>query len=220
MSSRLSTVLWIRTDASVTALQQALQPLPVELRSNDNGFVHVLYDLDHWQGGVERGAHLRIVEAVRAQLTRAGIAFVPAIGTYVHAESLPTTSPLQILIVDNGVAESRMLSDSLRLHGNVVNTVHDSSLATRKVSERATDAVLLNLGPSLSDVADACHALRATPQGERIALVAINGHEHENLCGSLLDAFLARSVAPSELHRRLHRLVARRRQSLSVADAL
>ena len=116
----------------------------------------------------------------------------------VHADSREHRTR-RILIVDDDDDATDMLSQILERSGYVTRHAADGATALEVAAEFHPDLVLLDIGlPSMSGI-EVASALRHSPGGAEMRIVALSGREPEDLPpGEGFDAWL---VKPTSLER-------------------
>jgi PAS domain S-box-containing protein len=87
----------------------------------------------------------------------------------------PRQAGRRILVVDDNVDTTEMLSLLLAIHGHEARVAHSGHAALRVADETRPDVVLLDLGLPDLDGCDVARQLRARPFGQHLLLVAVTG---------------------------------------------
>jgi two-component system CheB/CheR fusion protein len=91
----------------------------------------------------------------------------------------------------------------LRMVGHEVDVAHDGEAALRRVSQRAPDVILLDIGlPGMNGYEVARH-LRARPEGQGVKIFAMTGYGQESdkqrSIAAGFDGHLVKPVMPADL---------------------
>jgi CheY-like chemotaxis protein len=81
----------------------------------------------------------------------------------------------RILVVDDNVDTTEMLSLLLEMHGHETHVAHSGRSAMRVANDVRPDVVLLDLGLPDMDGCDVARELRDRPSGRGLLLVALTG---------------------------------------------
>jgi CheY-like chemotaxis protein len=87
----------------------------------------------------------------------------------------PPGAKLRVLIVDDNMDAANSLGRLLKLMGNEVCVAHDGATAIVEIERFGPAVVLLDLGMPIMDGFQTAEQIRARPQCQNIALVAITG---------------------------------------------
>ena len=117
---------------------------------------------------------------------------------------LPTGVRAQsILVVDDNPDAASSTAMLLLMVGHEVDVAHDGEAALRRVSQRAPDVILLDIGlPGMSGYEVARH-LRARPEGQGVKIFAMTGYGQESdkqrSIAAGFDGHLVKPVLPADL---------------------
>ena len=184
-------------------------------------FTQVDRSLERTQGGLGIGLSLvrRIVEmhAGTVAVTSAGegqgseftvrlpvlaeeiALFVPSEPTAPQAAVRPKTAGGRFLVVDDNRDGADSLAELLTRTGAVTRTAHDGEDAVRAAADFRPDVILLDLGLPKLNGYEACRAIRATPEGKEIVIVALTGWgQEEDRRRSIAAGFDGHLVKPVE----------------------
>jgi CheY-like chemotaxis protein len=175
--------------------------------------------LDRAQGGLGLGLTLvrRLIElhggrvaAVSAGVGR-GATFtvrIPSIDPPVVAdtpanETLQTTSPKRVVIVEDNEDGRRMLKALLRLHGHEVHEADDGLAGVAEVLRVRPDVAIVDIGLPGCDGYEVARRVRAAQDGARVRLVALTGYgQHdarEQAIAAGFDGYLVKPIEPDAL---------------------
>ncbi|WP_332813281.1 hybrid sensor histidine kinase/response regulator [Ramlibacter sp.] len=120
---------------------------------------------------------------------------------------------LRLLIVDDNRDAADMLAEVLRLMGNEVSTAYDGVEGLAQAESLRPEVVVLDLGMPRMDGYDTCRALRATPWGRAMTVVALSGWgqpaDLQRAAEAGFDGHVVKPVAPEALMHTIEELVAR-----------
>ena len=97
-----------------------------------------------------------------------------------HRAPERSTLGLRILIIDDNVDSAELLADSLGIFGHVTQIAVDGPSGLELASHFRPEVALIDLGLPVMDGFEVARALRASPQTEHTALVAITGYGQES----------------------------------------
>jgi DNA-binding NtrC family response regulator len=86
----------------------------------------------------------------------------------------PTSTPEDILVVDDTPANLRLLTDLLAQHGYRVRPASDGALALKSIAARMPDLILLDVSMPGMDGYEVCRRLKADEQSRRIPVIFIS----------------------------------------------
>jgi CheY-like chemotaxis protein len=137
----------------------------------------------------------------------------------IRLESLPVLPPsgradtLRILLVDDSRDAVESLALLLALEGHQTRTAYDGVAALELAEAYRPDVILLDIGLPRMNGYDVCRAIRATPWGMDVAVIALTGWGHEDDHRRTVEAgFTAHLVKPVD-YAGLTTLLAQRGQS-------
>ncbi len=81
----------------------------------------------------------------------------------------------RILVVDDKVEAANLMAVALRLLGHEVVTAGDGERAVERAAEYQPDVIVLDIGLPKMDGYEACHRIRALPNGDKVTIVALTG---------------------------------------------
>ena len=89
-------------------------------------------------------------------------------------ENKPTSTPEDILVVDDTPANLRLLADLLAKHGYRVRPASDGALALKSVAAKIPDLILLDVSMPDMDGYEVCRRLKADEKSSRIPVIFIS----------------------------------------------
>jgi CheY-like chemotaxis protein len=121
----------------------------------------------------------------------------------VNAIPATPSSPLKILVVDDGVSAADMLALFFELEGFNVRKAYDGLQGVQAAREMKPDVIFLDLGMPRMDGYAAAREIRSGPDGRTAVLVALTGWGEDDDRQKTLDAgfnhHLVKPVEPSML---------------------
>jgi PAS domain S-box-containing protein len=152
-------------------------------------------------GGLGEGCEV----VVRLPLLAAGSA-EPA-----PVAAAPVARGCRILVVDDNRDAASSLAMLLELTGNTVRTANDGAHALREAGAFHPDVVLLDIGMPEMDGYEVARALRASPRGSQLVVVAVTGwgqdQDRQQAAAAGFDGHLVKPLEPDALARLLDRLL-------------
>ena len=89
-------------------------------------------------------------------------------------ENKPTSTPEDILVVDDTPANLRLLTDLLAKHGYRVRPASDGALALKSVAAKIPDLILLDVSMPDMDGYEVCRRLKADEKSSRVPVIFIS----------------------------------------------
>ncbi|MBA2675574.1 response regulator [Ramlibacter sp.] len=124
-------------------------------------------------------------------------------------ETTGTTGGLRVLIVDDNTDASETLAELLRIDGFDAQCAPDGEAALALLQNYTPQVALLDIGLPGMDGYQLAEAIRATPQGAGIRLVALTGYGRDNdrarAMSARFDEHLVKPVSPDRLLQVLQR---------------
>ena len=116
-----------------------------------------------------------MLEAVAAVLGAPTMPLAPAAVVTKHsiAESRPR---LEILLAEDNVVNQEVAATVLRKRGHHVDVVGDGRAATDAIAAKRYDVVLMDIQMPIMDGLEATRAIRATPAGKDLPIIALTAH--------------------------------------------
>ena len=128
----------------------------------------------------------------------------------------------RVLVVDDNRDAADMLAELLRLMGNEVGTAYDGVEGLAQAEALHPKVVILDLGMPRLDGYDTCRALRVTPWGRAMTVVALSGWgqpaDLQRASEAGFDGHLVKPVAPEVLMRAIEELVAKHAAETGIVD--
>jgi CheY-like chemotaxis protein len=88
--------------------------------------------------------------------------------------------PNKVLVADDNEDVAALLTATLRMHGVEVQTAHNGAEAIEKAQSFQPQLIMLDVGMPVLDGHNACRAIRGTPWGRKIKIVALTGLDRED----------------------------------------
>lgn len=88
--------------------------------------------------------------------------------------------PNKVLVADDNEDVAALLTVTLRLHGVEVQTAHNGVEAIDKARWFRPQLIMLDVWMPVLDGHDACRAIRGTPWGRDIRIIALTGLDRED----------------------------------------
>jgi signal transduction histidine kinase/ActR/RegA family two-component response regulator len=121
----------------------------------------------------------------------------------VHGERTVDGRRRKVLVVEDNDDVREMLRTALECDGHEVRTAADGPAALALLARWSPDVALLDIGLPGMDGYELARALRGTPQGRRLALIAVTGYaatsDRRRAEAAGFDAHLSKPVDPREL---------------------